>query len=347
MYSTILLTGATGYLGANILRILLDRGYKVHFTTRNIEKTTSEEWLSALNTQFPDKISFFEADLETPGAFDKALEGVDAVIHAASPFRVQGIKNTKKELLEPAVNGTKHLLNALDHFPQVKKVVLTSSIASIYCDAADIDDYPEEQFTEQHWNTGASLTHQPYSYSKVSAERAAWTINEGKPWKLITINPGFILGPSIAKRSDSTSIRFMIDMLSGKFKVGVPNISFCVVDVRDVALAHVLALESEEASGRHICTNKTLTTLEIAGLVKELTPKNKSKIPTRTLPKLLTYIFAPILAGFSWRYLNRNLGRRLNFDNSKIKTSLKIQFRPVEETIKDQIDQLIKDGFVK
>lgn len=347
LQSPVVLTGGTGYLGAHILTLLLERGYSVHLTTRNIDSTSTAPWLQSLIACHPNKITLFSADLQTAGSYQAALTGAKAVIHSASPFRIEGIKDAKKELIEPAVQGTENILNALDDFPEIRKVVLTSSIAAIYGDAADIDTHPEDQFNESHWNTSSSIQHQPYSYSKVSAERVAWTIHENKPWKLVTINPGFILGPSVAKRSDSTSIKFMIDMLNGKFKVGVPDISFCVVDVRDVAMAHVLALESDTASGRHICTNTTLKTLGIAQIVQQKVPANPHRIPSRTLPKWLTYLFAPILAGFSWTYLKRNLGRVLDFNNSKIIAALGMQFRPVEETISDQIHQLILDGMVK
>jgi nucleoside-diphosphate-sugar epimerase len=347
MLSPVLLTGATGYLGSTILKLLLEQGYSVHMTTRSIPKTNAEHWFQQLNEKHPGAIQLFEADLQQPKAFHEALAGVQAVIHSASPFKVQGIKSAQHDLLDPAVKGTENLLTALNDFPEIKKVVLTSSIAAIYGDAADIELHASDQFNESHWNTSSSLTHQPYSYSKVSAEKAAWKINEGKAWKLITINPGFILGPSITPRTDSTSIRFMLDMLNGKFQVGVPKISFCVVDVRDVALAHVLALASERASGRHICTNKTLRTIEIADLIKKHTPVNSKKIPTRALPNWLTYIFAPILAGFSWTYLKRNLNYVLAFDNRKIQASLNMTFRPIETTISDHIEQLIQDDLVK
>jgi nucleoside-diphosphate-sugar epimerase len=347
MLSPVLLTGATGYLGANILKLLLEQGYSVHMTTRSIAKTNAEHWFQQLKKKHPNSIQLFEADLEQPKAFHEALAGVQAVIHSASPFKVQGIKSAQRDLLDPAVQGTENLLTALDDFPEVKKVIVTSSIAAIYGDAADIELHSSDQFNETHWNTSSSLTHQPYSYSKVSAEKAAWKINEGKPWKLITINPGFILGPSITPRTDSTSIRFMLDMLNGKFQVGVPKISFCVVDVRDVASSHILALESEHAAGRHICTNISLRTIEIADLIKQHTPVNKGKIPSRSLPNWLTYVFAPILAGFSWTYLKRNLNYLLAFDNSKIQTSLNLTFRPIEATISDHIEQLIQDDLIK
>jgi len=347
MKSPVVLTGGTGYLGAHILSQLLDKGYEVRLTARNPEKTKNEDWIKDLVSKYKDKLSFYAADLEKEGSFDSAMIGAKSVIHAASPFKIEGIKDAKKELIDPAVNGTKNVLTSVDKNGGIEKVVLTSSVASIYGDASDIELHKEDAFNESHWNTSSSINHQPYSFSKVSAEKAAWSINTGKNWKLITINPGFILGPSLSKRGDSTSIKFMLDMLGGKFKSGVPNLYFVLVDVRDVAAAHILALESDTANGRYICANETKDILEIATILRDVVPGRKNKLPTKKLPNWLAYIFAPLLAGFSWNYLRKNLGIPLYTTNSKIKKDLNLTFRPLKETLLDQANQVMDDGLVK
>lgn len=347
MKSPVVLTGGTGYLGAHILVQLLEKGYDVRLTSRNSEQTQKESWIIDLMKKYGEKITFFSADLEKQGSFDEAMMGAKAVIHSASPFKIEGIKDAKKELIDPAVNGTENVLNSVDKNGLIEKVVLTSSMAAIYGDAIDIELYKEDTFTEDHWNTSSSIKHQPYSFSKVSAERVAWSINANKNWKLITINPGFILGPSITTRNDSTSIKFMIDMLNGKFKTGVPDIYFALVDVRDVAKSHIAALENDDANGRYICCHETLNVLEIAQHLRELVPERKNKIPKKKLPKWLAYIFAPLLAGFSWNYLRKNLGIPVYGDNSKIKNDLSITFRPLKETFLDHANQVKRDGLLK
>jgi nucleoside-diphosphate-sugar epimerase len=347
MKSPIVLTGGTGYLGAHILLQLLEKGYEVRLTSRNPEKTQKASWMMELMDKFKTQLSFYAADLEEEGSFDDVMIGAKAVIHAASPFKIEGIKDAKKELIDPAVNGTKNVLNSVDKNGSIEKVVLTSSVAAIYGDAIDIELYEEDAFTEEHWNTSSSIQHQPYSFSKVSAERAAWSINTNKSWKLITINPGFILGPSVTKRNDSTSIKFMVDMLNGKYKTGVPDIYFAVVDVRDVAAAHIAALENDNAKGRYICSHETLSVLEIAENLRELVPEKSNKIPKKKLPKWLAYIFAPLLAGFSWNYLRKNLGIPLYANNSKIKSELGLAFRPLKETFLDHALQVQRDGLLK
>lgn len=343
----VVLTGGTGYLGSQILKVLLEKDYHVHLTSRNVEKTKELSWIKELEKKKKGEITFFSGDLTKEGSFDEAMKGAKYLIHAASPFKIDKIKDAKKELVDPAVNGTKYALDAATKSGSIEKVVLTSSLAAIYGDAVDKEEIEEDIFTEEHWNTSSSISHQPYSYSKVSAELKAWKLSEGKSWKLVTINPGFIIGPSITKRTDSTSISFVLDMLRGKFKMGVPDLYFAVVDVRDVALAHVIAMENQKAEGRHICSNTTMSALDMANTLRqEVGDKYGEKLPKKNLPKWLTYLFAPILAGFSWNYLRKNLGIAIHFDNLKIKKMLGINFRPINTTFKDHVLQLEKDKLV-
>jgi nucleoside-diphosphate-sugar epimerase len=346
MKSPVVLTGGTGYLGSNILKQLLERDYTVHLTSRNPEKSKEKDWIKALKKEYGDKLLFFPGDLLEEGSFDAAMKGASGLIHAASPFKIDKIKDAKKELVDPAVEGTKNVLTSADEAGTIEKVVLTSSVAAVYGDAIDIKEHKETVFSEKHWNTSSSISHQPYSYSKVSAEREAWALNKGKSWKLITINPGFIVGPAVAKRSDSTSIQMIIGMLSGRFKTGVPDLHFAMVDVRDVAKAHILALESETAEGRHICVNGPMSMLDLANTLQDEVGDKFNKIPKKTLPKWLTYLVGPFMAGFSWSFLRNNLGIPVYFDNSKIKKSLGIEFTSIDKSLKDHADQLQKDDLV-
>lgn len=346
MKSPVVLTGGTGYLGSNILKQLLERGYTVHLTSRNPEKTEGKAWIKELSKEYGEKLLFFPGDLLKEASFDEAMKGASGLIHAASPFKIDKIKDAKKELIDPAVNGTRNVLESAEKAGTIDKVVLTSSAAAVYGDAIDIKEHKESVFSEKHWNTSSSISHQPYSYSKVSAEREAWAMNKGKDWKLITINPGFIVGPAVADRSDSTSIQLIMGMLNGRFKSGVPDLYFGMVDVRDVAKAHILALESETAEGRHICVNGPMSMLDIANALQNEVGDKFKKIPKKTLPKWLTYLVGPFMAGFSWSFLRNNLSIPIYFDNSKIKKSLGIEFTSIEQSLKDHAKQLEEDGLV-
>ena len=346
MKSPVVLTGATGYLGSQILKNLLEKGYEVRITTRNESKTAGENWLKPYLKEYIDKLSIHYGDLMEDGSFDEVMKGAKGLIHAASPFKIDGIKDAKKELIEPAKKGTRNVIQSAENAKTITSIVVTSSVAAIYGDAIDIKLHDEGVFNEKHWNVTSSESHQPYSFSKTEAEKEAWRLNDGKGWTLSTVNPGFILGPAVTDRDDSTSIQMVTNLLNGKFKQGVPDLYFSVVDVRDVAEAHVKALEHEK-SGRFICTNKSLSLLQVADKLNEEVGHEFKKIPKKNLPTFLTYLVGPLMAGFSWPYLRKNLGVPVLFSNEKIREELKIEFRPVNQTLKDQAVQLKKDGVLK
>ena len=137
----------------------------------------------------------------------------------------QDFRDAHEALVRPAVEGTANVLNACNKQASVRRVVLTSSVASIYGDAVEIKRAPRGVFDEQLWNDTSSESHQPYSYSKVMAERKAWDINRQQSrWDLVTINPSLVLGPALTTLSQSTSIDVMRDLGSGRQRTGVPHL---------------------------------------------------------------------------------------------------------------------------
>ena len=201
----ILVTGGTGYLASWIVKQLLDEGHDVRTTVRNLAQKEKFAHLTALAVKSKGTLQFFEADLLKKGSFLEAMKDCELVIHTASPFIISGVKNAQKELIEPALEGTRNVLNSVNSTESVRRVVLTSSVAAVYGDAADQSSTENDIFTEEHWNFSSSVDHQPYSYSKTLAEKLAWELaGKQNRWDLLTINPGFIMGPSLSKRTDST-----------------------------------------------------------------------------------------------------------------------------------------------
>lgn len=344
MHSPIVLTGGTGYLGSQILSYLLENGYAVRLAVRNKEKFENE--FSKLIDIYSSQVTLFEADLLDESSFDEAMEGAKGVIHCASPFKISGVKNSKQELIDPAVKGTRNVLTAANRSSTVVKVVLTSSIAAVYGDAIDKQLIKEDSFNESHWNKTSSLSHQAYSYSKTLAEEEGWKIADKASFQLVTINPGFILGPALTKRKDSESISIMLDLLNGKYSSGIPLLYFGFVDVRDCAKAHVLALENDTCKGRHICVGENSNMLEVAKVIKK-EYGDRFKISRNKLPNFLIYIFGPIFSGLSWNYLKKNLNIPIYFNNDKIKKSLNLSFRPLSETVIDHVKQILEDELTK
>ncbi|WNJ19843.1 NAD-dependent epimerase/dehydratase family protein [Pontibacter sp. G13] len=340
----ILVTGATGYVASWIVAMLLEQGHQVRGTVRNKAKTEKYQHLLDKAAQTSGTLEIFEADLLKANSFDDATHGCEYVIHTASPFKTS-VKNPDAELVQPALKGTQNVLNAVAKADSVKRVVLTSSVVAIYGDLEEVKSKPNATFTEDDWNETSSLTHQPYNYSKTVAEKAAWEAAKlQNRWSLTTIHPGFVLGPSLTKRLDSTSIDFVKNMGSGAMKAGAPNLTFATVDVRDVAKAHIEAAFRPEAHGRYVAVGECASILEIAQSV-DSDYQQKLPLPTKLLPNWLLYIVGPGL-GFSWKYLRKNLGISFKFDNTRTQKDLGIHFRPIGKTMGDHFDQLIEDGIL-
>ncbi|XDD46209.1 SDR family oxidoreductase [Leptospira sp. WS39.C2] len=341
----VVVTGGSGYIASWIVKYLLEEGKKVRTSVRNLKEFSKIQHLLDLQEKYKDNLTLFEADLMVNGSFDKAIEGAELVIHTASPFFVAGIKDAKKQLIDPALQGTRNILEACNRISSVKRVVLTSSVAAIHGDNIDSLLVPNQTFTEEHWNSTSNLTHQPYAYSKTLAEKEAWEIQKKQTrWDLVVINPSFVMGPSLSKRLDGTSVEFMKNMLKGIFRTGVPDTKMGFVDVRDVAKAHILAGFTPNASGRHITSAEVLPMLGIADIIREKFGK-KYSVPTGILPKALVYLVGPFF-GLSWGYTKNNIGQPLNLNNEYSKTDLSLTYRPLKDTIIDHVNQMENSGLL-
>lgn len=342
----ILVTGGSGYIASWVVKYLLEEGHEVNTTIRDIDKTSKYEHLNKIAANSSGNLEIFEADLLEEGSFDKAVKGCDSVIHMASPFFITNVKDPRKQLVEPAVKGTRNVIQSTEKEEKVKKIVITSSVAAIYGNNTEINKTKNNKFTEAHWNKTSDNNYQAYNYSKTEAEKEAWRLYENqKRWDLAVINPGFVLGPSLTKRTDSTSINFVLSLLDGKFKQGVPNLYFGVVDVRDVAKAHIKAAINLDVTGRHILVADSMSATNIAQTLREHVGASYP-IPEKTLPKALIYLFGPF-QGFSWKFVRNNIGIPVYFDNAKARQKLGIQFKNPKTTLKEQAQQVIDDGLVE
>jgi nucleoside-diphosphate-sugar epimerase len=341
----VMVTGASGYLASWIVKKLLDKGMSVVATVRDPMDLTKTGHLQKLANGSAGTLKLFKADLLEAGSFDEPMSGCELVIHTASPFMLTMPKNAENELIEPARTGTRNVLEAAKRSGTVKRVVLTSSVVAIYGDLADIASAQGGVFTETDWNTTSSAEHQPYAYSKTLAEKEAWTISkEQDRWDLVTINPGWIIGPSLTRRTDSASIKTMIEFGNGTYKKGVPQMWLGTVDVRDVAEAHLRAGFTPEASGRHIVVNQEIALIEIARILRE-NFGNDYPFPRKEAPKFLFWLIAPMF-GRTRKSVKKNVGIRIRFDNSRSRKELGLSYLPIEQTITEHFQQIVDDGLL-
>jgi nucleoside-diphosphate-sugar epimerase len=337
MRQTILVTGGTGYIGSWVVKGLLEHGHTVRLTVRNKSHREKYQFLSDLAEKNEGSLEIREADLLESGSFDEAARGCDSIAHIASPFILK-VKNAQRDLVDPAVNGTIHVLEAANRSSSVKKVVLTSSVVAIYGDNIDMQKQGLSAFTEEHFNTSSSLKHQPYPYSKVQAEKKAWEMaHKQSNWKLVVMNPAFVMGPSLTSLSDSESLRFMNNMLSGRFRSGAAELHFGYVDVRDVAKAHIFALENE-AEGRFILSERVTDMISLANIIRS-SYGSTFKLPTSNMPKWLVGIVGSLF-GLSPKYVKNNVGIPIQLDASKSKSQLQLDYTPLEQTVRDMVDQM-------
>ena len=342
----VLVTGASGYIAGWIIKYLLEQGCTVHATVRDPAKQSSVAHLLKMAEKSSGTLKLFKADLLEVGSFYEAMQGCGVVIHTASPFVLDGFIDANEALVRPAVEGTANVLNTVNDCPSVQRVVLTSSVASIYGDNKDILALPSGIFTEEHWNTSSSVNHNPYQYSKVAAEREAWKIQgQQSRWDMVAINPSMVFGPSLTSGSQSASIDTLVQMGDGRLRTGVPKLLLGVVDVREVARAHLLAAFTLSAKGRYILSATELSMLEIA---KILRAKYGSfyPFPRMEAPTFIVWAFGPLMGPITREFIRRNVGIPLKFDNRRSR-DLGVQYRAVEETFLEHFQQIIDDGLLK
>lgn len=340
----VMVTGATGYVAGRLVEKLLSEGITVHAAVRTPDNKEKTKFLDALAEKLPGSIKYFKSDLLEEGSYDEAMSGCEVVYHTASPFSLQ-VNDAQKDLIDPALKGTRNVLESANRTESVKRVVVTSSCAAIYGDAKDVLSMPNHQLKEDLWNTTSSLEHQPYSYSKTVAEREAWKIAEAQDrWRLVTINPSFVIGPGINPHGTSESFEIMKQIGKGDFKMGAPAFNIGCVDVRDLAVAHYNAGTMPDAEGRHITSAHDSSFGEIASLIKGKYPNYP--IGTRKLPKFMIWLMAPSV-GMTRKMVSLNIGYPWKADNSKSIEKLKMNYRPLNETVTEFFGSLVDAGVIE
>ena len=328
-------TGGSGYVGSQIVRELLEAGHQVRATTRDVGK--AKEQLATLG----EHLEWITADLGSPDSFAPAIGGCDYVIHTASPY-VLSVADPQRDLVEPAVAGTTAVLEAALAATTVRRVVMTSSLAAV-------TDEPDRVFTEADWNIKSSLTRNPYYFSKTAAEMAAWDFAKAHPgFDLVVINPSYVVGPSLIPPLNETG-RALVGLVTGLFPA-VIDLSYPFVDVRDVALAHRLALENDKAHGRYLCTAETWSQRRVVEWIKGANLGLGSP-PRFYMDNNVGSAFAKLAARFQDSgerdYIVTHVGRHPSIDTTKIRSELGMHFRPVGESLIDSYRDYEKWGHLK
>ena len=341
--ASVLVTGASGFIAAHVVRELLERGYRVKGSVRGNPSERRHEVLRALPGA-AERLTLHSADLLDADPWHALVRGCDAVVHAASPYALD-VRDPKRDLIDPAVAGTRHVLDAAQR-AGVRRAVVTSSMAAV-------TDEPEpgRVYDERDWNERSNAERNPYYASKAAAERAAWALGAmaGDAMRVVSVNPALVLGPSIGPGLN-TSNAVVRDLLQGASPALV-ELQWLAVDVRDVALVHVAALELPEAQGRYLTAGESLTMVRMASELRALGLADGYRVPrlrlTGPLGTALARVYARTQPPGRRSYLRTHLGRTLQADTARVPRELGVAYRPLRETLRDTVSDLERWGHLR
>ena len=328
----VFVSGGSGYIAMYCIKILLSRGYKVVTSVREIKKIAIVKKALAKHNISCENLKFKILDLLKDDGWENALENCEYVLHIASPV-IPG--NVQEDiLLKPAVEGMERCLNAAIKCG-AKKFVQTSSYAAIYGRESTNNEHKDDDWTDLS-NTNLFQ----YEVSKTKSERRMWEIVSNSKIKACAINPVLVLGPSISgilSMSNRLTIKKLFELPF------IPDLSISVVGVNDVAEAHIMAMENENANGkRFLLSEKTIKLRDMSRILKNAGYKN---LPTFIIPNFLlrfTAFFIPSL-----RVIAKRLGSHERLFTTNANNILKWYPKNVDTEIANSAKQLFDNGILK
>ena len=312
----VVVTGASGFIGAHIVQVLLERGYTVHACVRN-KDDKKNAFLTDMAARINiGKLLLFSAELLVDGAYDAAAAGAESMIHAAAVLAIAGSQDPQKDMVEPSTQGTMNVLGSVEK-QGVKHYVHTSSVAAV------ANTHKNATFDETDWSD-VPIDMSPYNYAKTEGEKVVWRATEGKAYTVSCINPTMVFGACLSKPHAKASPYVFRQALYGN---AYPNTPMSVVDVRDVATAHVEAMERPEADRKRFILDNdddNTTANDVVRAAQRLFPQHEWTLQPE----------------FEGGFLKRQ------WDNSLSKSVLGIAYAPSEQTIRASVASMVDPGWV-
>ncbi|XP_062118030.1 phenylacetaldehyde reductase-like [Humulus lupulus] len=312
-------TGASGFIASYLIKLLLQRGYTVKASVRHPNDLKKTEHLLLLDGA-KERLQLFKADLLEEGSFDSVVEGCEGVFHTASPA-FHTTTDPQAELIDPALKGTLNVLRSCVKVPSLKRVVFTSSMSAVSFNGKPLTP---DVVIDETWFSDPAFCEKSklwYMLSKTLAEEAAWKFAEENGIDLVSINPGFVMGPMLPPTLNVT-MEFVHNLLNGAQTF--PNAVHRFVHLKDVALAHIQAFEVANASGRYCVVGHVVHVYEVLNILKQL-------YPTLSIPKRCED--------------DKPLAPTYQISNEKVR-KLGIEFTSLEVILRDTIETLKEKGFL-
>jgi len=332
MADKVLVTGGTGYVAGWVIVELLKRGYDVRTTVRSAAKADAVRAATKVGGTGTDRLEFAIADLTKDAGWDEAMRGCTYVHHVASPLGY-GSEKDPDAIIRPAVDGTLRVLRAAVK-AGARRIVQTSSCGA----ATPVKLGVNTSSDEETWSDPSKQD--PYRRSKTLAEKAAWEFmrGEGARTEFVTILPSGVFGPVLSKEGLG-SVQFIQRIFDGRLP-RIPNVGLNIIDVRDLARAHVDAMLAPAAAGqRLIVSGDFMWMKEIAETLRGKLGARGNKIPKQMLPDLVVKIGANFNSALAT--LKPLLNRSHRFSSEKARRLIGLKTRPAKETVIDCAESLL------
>lgn len=336
---TVLVTGASGYIGSHVVANLLSKGMKVRATVRDSSDPERVGHLESLPVSDGGGLEIVEMDLLDSESVQRAVSDCQSVIHTAAVVVLKS-KRAQEEIVDPSVVGTRNILDAIDASSTVRSLIHTSSTAAIRPSSWE----DGQTLTTDTWADDATIEENPYGLAKYSAEKLVrdWHSSTESPVRMVTINPCVVLGPPLSKRHLRGSPSFLMMLLRREIPFVIP-MHISIVDVRDVAEAHVRALTMGEDAGRYLVVSGQMWWKEIARAIKAENPT--LRVPTRQIPYSLSLIVSMFHPRVSLSWARMHLGKRLFWDSSPAQRDLGMSWREPRDSVLDTIPPILENGW--
>ncbi len=332
-------TGASGYIGSHVVANLLARGRDVRATVRDAGDPIRVNHLKELDIAEGGSLEIVEMDLFDTSSVKAAIAGCTDLIHTAAAVRISA-KDNQKQIVDPSVTGTRNVVAAIDAAGTVERFVHTSSTAAI----RPMKWKDGETLTTETWADDATLEHNPYGLAKVMAERIVreWhseNDGEGKP-RMVTIHPSVVFGPPLSKIHLRGSLSFLNALVQRKIPLLIP-IQINIVDVRDVAEAHVRALTMGQNTGRYLTVSGDMQLSDISRTLREEYPELRA--PRFTVPYLIALLFGPLFDKRITRsWARQHLRRKVYWDATPAEQELGMSWKSARDSVLESVPGLIE-----